>query len=314
MMPPAKSKLAKLSTWSTRIAIGVTPARRSDQIDLSPLVPDNDADADTAPTSTSPSPTSAAGTWRVFSLLTARIVVSRESTRRLLIESFAGALVAVFAILLLALLLSRVTAARHFDSSLMIQSPSYKTNGAKLRAVELAKKVQMLNKSCERHCARTRREFGCVLIKTPAIGAFVSRPSDDELIAIGCRCLNAELLCDQRYHCRNGTDEWPDTCSQWNATTKCRSADFICATGLATDPKPGRRPFCIPKTAHCDRHADCDDRSDELNCPQTITSVCRDSRKSARSPSIDTLHRDLWNKWPSQSPHAQIIHRLNPFD
>ena len=115
-------------------------------------------------------------TWRVFNLLIARIVVSRESTRRLLIASLAGAFVAVFAVLLLALLLSRVSAARDFNGSLVTQSPSDKSNGAKLRAVALAKKVQVNNETCERHCARKRGEFGCLLGASSAIGASATRP------------------------------------------------------------------------------------------------------------------------------------------
>ena len=121
--------------------------------------------------------------------------------------------------------------------------------------------------SCERYCARSRSAFGCVLVGTRAIGAFVNEPAERELSAAGCRCLDAALLCDRVAHCRNGSDEWPDTCAKWNASTSCRSSDFTCATGLASRPSPGRRPFCISKHARCDSHVDCDDRSDELNCP-----------------------------------------------
>ena len=123
------------------------------------------------------------------------------------------------------------------------------------------------SESCERHCARTRNKFGCVLGGTPAIGAFVSEPTDSQLSSAGCRCLNAELLCDRNAHCHNGSDEWPVTCANWNASMTCRSSNFTCATGLAVQPQLGRRPFCIPKKARCDAHADCEDWSDEVNCP-----------------------------------------------
>ena len=87
---------------------------------------------------------------------------------------------------------------------------------------------------------------------TPALGAFVSEPTDAQLNVAGCRCLDAELLCDRKAHCRNGSDEWPDTCAHWNAFKTCRSSDFTCATGLAARPQPGRRSFCIPKKSRCD--------------------------------------------------------------
>ena len=203
--------------------MGASPARGSDQMDLRPLVPDDDADADAEPTSTSQSPTPATGTWRVkwFSLLTvSESFVSLERTRRLLIASFAGGLVVVFAFLLLAFLLSRVLDARDFDGSLITRPPSDKTNGAKLWATALAKKVQVLNETCERHCARKRGEFGCLLGASSTIGAFATRPLNSEQSATGCRCLHISLLCDRKAKCRNGSDERPDTCAHWNASTK----------------------------------------------------------------------------------------------
>ena len=120
--------------------------------------------------------------------------------------------------------------------------------------------------SCERHCERTRNAFGCVLNGTRAIGSFISEPTERKLNTAGCRCLDVTLLCDRVAQCVNGSDEEADTCAKWNASKSCRSSDFMCTTGLAVDPQPGRRPFCIPKAARCDSHVDCDDRSDELNC------------------------------------------------
>lgn len=121
--------------------------------------------------------------------------------------------------------------------------------------------------TCERHCARTRKLFGCVVNGGgPAIAEFSSVPSDPELIDAKCRCLRVELLCDRKRHCINGSDEWPLTCVKWNASTECGKSEFKCSSRQAISPSIGRRPFCIPKTALCDYHQDCIDGSDERNC------------------------------------------------
>ena len=272
-VPPLKSKAKhSLSKFATRVGMGASPARGSEQMSLRPLtVPDDDVDwqleqpeqPEPLPEFASPA---AGGTTRVLSLAV-RILESLERTRRQLFMGLAGCLVVVAIALLLALLLSRAFASRDFDGSLVTQSPSDKWTGAALRMAALAEKPLVLNETCEQHCARTRREFGCLLSAAPAIGAFVTRPLDAEQSASGCRCLSVELLCDRMAHCRNASDEWPDKCAHWNASISCRSSDFTCATGLASYPQLGRRPFCISKHALCDSHFDCDDRSDELNCP-----------------------------------------------
>ena len=161
--------------------MGASPAR--DQMDLRPLVPDEEV-AEPAPTypATSAYPALETGPdpRPVLSLLTVRILVSRERTRRLLLAALAGSLVVVAIALLFALLCSRAPPARGAKST---ESPTDLTNGAELRVAAGADKALVLNELCAQHCARTRGEFGCVLGAYPSIGAFVSRPLDAELSA-----------------------------------------------------------------------------------------------------------------------------------
>ena len=81
-----------------------------------------------------------------------------------------------------------------------------------LKASQSITSVCTLRKILARNAARTREGFGCMLVIYPEF-LLASQPTDTVLSSEGCRCLSAELFCDRRAHCHNGSDEWPDTCA-----------------------------------------------------------------------------------------------------
>ena len=204
-------------------------------------------------------------TRQMLILLRMRVLVSRVSIRRALLAAPAGAVVVLVAIALLHLFSSSVSVASSSQHSMDMSLRN------KLNATQFANITPVSDETCERHCARTRNEFGCVLAANSTIDVHVTRPLDSEKCAAGCRCLHAELLCDRRTDCRDGSDEWPDKCAHYTGLITCGSSDFKCAKGSALMPLHDRHSFCIPKSARCDRRFDCEDFSDEQNCTSALT-------------------------------------------
>lgn len=67
-------------------------------------------------------------------------------------------------------------------------------------------------------------------------------------------CIDSVNVCDGKIHCRDRSDETPDTCR----STFCPAYAFRCSYGA-----------CINGLAECDGIQDCADNSDEttLKCP-----------------------------------------------
>lgn len=74
-------------------------------------------------------------------------------------------------------------------------------------------------------------------------------------ICDGNRCLRKQVVCDGLIHCKDETDELPETC----VTTTCPPDKFQCHQSKQ----------CISRSFLCDGHAECADKSDEMeNCTE----------------------------------------------
>jgi len=89
------------------------------------------------------------------------------------------------------------------------------------------------------------------------------------------KCIPKSLLCNKIHDCANGEDEFgcdttftakialANSSTGISITEKCKKNQFRCLKSLKAQ--------CIPFVFLCDGENDCDDNSDELNCPAVYT-------------------------------------------
>ena len=178
--------------------------------DLSPLVPDDDAD--TMPTSTSSSPASAParGEYLICSL---RALSCREKAHAACWSHHSQAH-------LLPCSLSCYW--RSFSPAYLPHAtstaPSWHSRRRTSRTVRSSGRLlwQRRYRWITRRASDTARES---VASSAVCSARLQQSAPPRLApkpeqsAAGCRCLHIDLLCDRKAHCRNDSDEWPVMCA-----------------------------------------------------------------------------------------------------